>query len=102
MTDNFIQVFDAQDIADKQPARRANAIEIASRVNSVHAIEVLHRQLLGEAECGLLSLEDNPIWEQLKTKAAQLQSELEAIQAAADANLGIIDCKRYKLLGGQP
>lgn len=92
---------DPQDLRDRQQADRQEWIDKSKDGNAAEAIGLLLSGLEEEVEQDLLSLEANPLWEELKAKAAQLQSEIETIQAAADANMGLVDCRQFELLGGQ-
>ncbi len=97
---NATRHVDPQDLRDRRQADRQEWIDEAKDSNAAEAVGFLLSGLKIEVEQDLLSLEANPLWDELKAKAAQLQAELEAIQAAADANLGLVDCRQHQLLGG--
>ncbi|WP_161565863.1 hypothetical protein [Synechococcus elongatus] len=90
-----VAVLTPEKLRERQERRWRNQLSTARSLPVDSAIGFLTKALT-EGQVEVLSLEGNPVWDELKSLADSFQCAIAQIQSRADANLGLIGVDEAK------
>lgn len=88
-------------LRESQERRRQQFIERSREMPATKAMVELIYALLGDSGSTLVSIEGNPLWDEIEYTALKIREEIREVRAAAEANQGLIDAKRLRLFSGK-